>query len=322
MVAVSGLLLVRAPNRALDLVGRSPASSLALAREAMEELHASTSSSWRCSGLRAPSSVAAAAQVHFRGDGAWLVAASRRRFVLPGLDPPRARLLGRDRRAIGVDSCRSSWAVRLGLAWPACAAAGLVCSGLVEEAAPSIKSGVLLSRLRLCHVDTFSGVDGKPVESCTGVLGPALVTRAVAVAAGERFGGPALGWWFVVADLVILLRLRRSEVPELEPRICTGSFPGRRATAATPRRSRWGSSSTQNAVSGDGVPSVQGLVVPGVFLCCSSRRRRRRSKAGVGSFCVKAPQGPDCTFSFFGGLSAFVLGHLWSLGDAAYVLCL
>ena len=77
-------------------------------------------------------------------------------------------------------------------------------------------------RLRLCYADMFSGVDGKPVESCTGVLGPALVTRAVAAAAGERFGGPALGWWFVLADLVILPRLHRSEVPELEPRICTG----------------------------------------------------------------------------------------------------
>lgn len=280
------------------------------------------SSSWRCSGPRAPSSVAAAARVRFRGDGAWLEAASRQRFVLPGLDPPRARLLGRDRRAIGVDSCRSSWAVRLGLAWPACAAAGLVCSGLVEEAAPSTKSGVWFPRLRLCHIDTVSGVDGKLAESCTGVLGPALVTRAVAAAAGERFGGPTLGWWFAAAVLVILPRLHRTEVPELEPRICTGNFPGRRATAVTPRRSWWGSSSTQKAVSGDGVPSVQGLVVSGVFLCCSSRRRRRRSAAGVGSFCVKAPPGPDCIFSFFGGLFAFVLGHLWSLGDAAYVLCL
>ena len=77
--------------------------------------------------------------------------------------------------------------MRLGLAWPACAVAGLVCSGLVEEAVPSTRSGVLLPRLHLYFVDMFTGVDGKPVESCTGVLRPALVTCAVAAVAGKRF---------------------------------------------------------------------------------------------------------------------------------------
>jgi hypothetical protein len=251
--------------------------------------------------------------VSLRGGDAWLVAASRRRFGLPGLDPPRACPLGRDRRAIGVDSCRSAWAVRLGSAWPAYAAAGLVCSGLVEEAAPSTKSGVLLPRLRLCHIDTFSGVDGKPVESCTGVLGPALVIRAVAAAAGERFGDPALGWWFCGG--------RSGDSPS------TSSSGGAGAGAedlhgVVPRSTRHSGYASPFAVglifdsdsrSGNGVPSVQGLVVSGVFLCCSSRRRRQRSAAGVGSFCVKAPRGPDCTLFFFGGLCAFVLGHLWSL---------
>lgn len=270
------------------------------------------SSSWRCSGPPAPSSVAAAAWVRFRGDAAWLEAASRRRFVLPGLTPSRARLLRRDRWAIGVDSCRSSWVVRLDLAWPACAAAGLVCSGLVEEAALSTKSGVLLPRLRLCHVDTFSGVDEKPVESCTGVLWPAMVIPMVAATAGERFGGPMLGWWLVAAVLEILLRLHRMEVPELRPR-CMGMIPGRRATAATPHRSRRGSYSTHKAVSGNGVSPVKGLLDICIFLWRSSRRRRQ-STAGDGFICGLAPQGPHCIFLSLGGLFACVLGHVWSLG--------
>lgn len=153
---------------------------------------------------------------------------------------------------------------------------------------------------------------GRPFQGCTGVLGSALVASAVAARARERFGGPVLGWRLVAAYLVILLRLRRTEVPEMEPRRCMGMIPGRRATAATPRHSRWGSYSTHKADSGDGVPSVQGLAASGVFLCCSSRRRRR-SATGVGLVCVEAPQGLDCIFSCFGGLFAFVLGHMLSL---------
>ena len=78
MAAAPGLLLVCASIRALDLVGRPPASSLALAREAREELHASMYSSWCYSSPRVCiHSEAAAARVRFRGDDAWLEAASR-----------------------------------------------------------------------------------------------------------------------------------------------------------------------------------------------------------------------------------------------------
>lgn len=147
---------------------------------------------------------------------------------------------------------------------------------------------------------------------CTGLFLPVLPVLVAAATAGERRGGPALGWgWLVAAALPILLRLRRTEEPELGPR-CTRMILGRRAT--TPRRSRRGSSSTHKAVSGDGVSSVKGLADTCIFLW-RLPRRRRRSTAGDGFICGLAPQGPNCIFfSFFGGLFACVLGHLLSLG--------
>lgn len=119
---------------------------------------------------------------------------------------------------------------------------------------------------------------------CTGLFLLVLPVLVAAATAGERRGGPALGWWWLVAAaLPILLRLRRTEEPELGPR-CTGMILGRRATAATPRRSRRGSSSTHKAVSGDGVSSVKGLADTCIFLWHLSRRRRR-STAGDDFIC-------------------------------------
>lgn len=114
--------------------------------------------------------------------------------------------------------------VRFGLA--GVLGGGLGVLGFGRGGGVSTKSGVLFPRLRLYHIDTFSGVDRKSTESRTRVLGLALVTPVVTAKVGERLGGSTLGWWFVAADLVILLLLRPTEVPELEPRICTGTFPG------------------------------------------------------------------------------------------------
>lgn len=70
------------------------------------------------------------------GRGSALVTAvSHRPLFLPGLRPPRRRPTGWNRGAFGVDSCRSVWAARLGSVSPACAAAGIVCSDVVSEAA-------------------------------------------------------------------------------------------------------------------------------------------------------------------------------------------
>lgn len=116
-----------------------------------------------------------------RGSGAWLEAALRvvrrvgalveaaalRRFWLPELLLPRRRPSGWIRGAVGVDSCCSERAARLGFALPARALESFVLSSMVAEAAAATMCGdaasSALSLLRRCVLRRRRKAGGSPV---------------------------------------------------------------------------------------------------------------------------------------------------------------